>query len=547
MIFLKRFLALTLAFAIVLCTSWVGVYAASFPDMPQGHWAYDAVMRLAGEGTVNGMTDGTFNPTGTVSRAEFVKMLGKAPNLAPQTFADVTKDHWAYDYIIYSGLEGDNNGNFNPSDVITRGEVANLLYKRFANAAKEIAPYYISSQGTNPDATAWVYNHGLMVGADMLNLRMDDGLTRAEAAVLIVRAKDIQKGISKSFIDNFTDDIYKTIYEGSNLFDSAYVADEAVTYEELSAVAIRNQYKDRGPAIQYYFEKKYDGEYAHYWDVMCKGPLDEKNFDSGYESSQKLATVEDAISMITYCVRKNPYISSQMIKPSDVTYSGVSVKDFSSGFGESMSYAYNFGISLYADGKINPKNIITKKELSCILMQYGLTFGEHILIHCGYDGKHLPSTTRRDISSYPVNASNFAYILEDVPNFVYETPFKENLNVLKMPKDFEEFASRHTLMFYRPLMYIASDAYDKGADIYLDYYPSLVLTLDGSGEVYRVKLSVNKAFSGMKLSDIFTLEDGVEDLYLNDGDVLWCDLATNAARVSTYIDYELYTLQKIIK
>ncbi len=547
MIFLRRFLALTLVSAIVLCASWVGAYAASFPDMPQGHWAYDAVMRLAEEGTVNGMTDGTFNPTGTVSRAEFVKMLGKAPNLAPQTFDDITKDHWAYEYIIVSGLDGDDNGNFNPSNVITRGEVANLLYKRFANEAKEIAPYYIASQGTNSDATAWVYNHGLMVGADMLNLRMDDGLTRAEAAVLIVRAKDIQKGTSKSFIDNFTDDTYKSIYEGSNLFDSAYNAEEGITYEELSAVAIRNQYKDRDPAIQYNFEAKYDHRYARFWDVMCRGPLDEKNFDSSYASSQKLATVEDAIAMITYCIRNNSYISSNMVEPTGVTYSEVSVKDFSSGFGENMSYAYNFGISLYADGKINPKKLITKKELSCILMQYGLTFGDHIVVHCGYDGSYIPSLVRKDSSSYPKNASYFAYILEDVPNHVYETPFKEGLDVVKTPKEFEDFASRHKLMLYRPLLYIASDAYDKGADIYLDYYPSLVLTLNNSGEVCRVKLSVNKAFSGMKLSDIFTLENGVEDLVLNEGDVLWCDLATNAARISTYIDYELYTLQKIIK
>ena len=95
-------------------------------------------------------------------------------------------------------------------------------------------------------------------------------------------------------------------------------------------------------------------------------------------------------------------------------------------------------------------------------------------------------------------------------------------------------------------MYILSSAYEKGADIYIDYHPSLIMSVKGMGEMYRVRIDVKKAFDGMKLSDIANLGEGVEDRALKTGDSFWCDLATNEVRMSTYIDYELFTVEQII-
>lgn len=543
---MKKVLSMILAFALVLTAFCATAYAASFPDVTEGHWAYSAVVRLADEGTVKGMPDGTFNPTGTVSRAEFVKMLGKSNERFENEFVDVPSTHWAYEDIMYSGLSGDKNGNFNPTTPITRAEVANLLYKRFANGAKTKAPYYISSQGTDSNATAWVYNTGLVLGADKLNLRLEDSLTRAEAASLIVRAKDLDTTKMNNFIDNFSDDTYKVVYEGLNIFDTPYVADEGITYEELSIAALRYQYKQRTPAITYVYEKKYDGEYAHFWNIMCRNPLDAKKYGSTEAEAKSFATVEDAIAMITYGARRNEYIVSGMVKPNGKTYPGVTSK-LDSQFEEVMSYAYNFGISLYANDNINPQKTITKKEIACIYMQYGMTFGEHILLRCGYNSEYLPSTIRRDKATYPGNTDNFAYILEGVPNSVYETPFTYADKVLYTPKQFEGFAFLHANMFYTPLMYISAGVYNNGGDIYIDYNPSLVMSAKDHGEVYRVKIDVRKAFDGMKLSDIVPLGANVQDMPLNTGDSFWCDFCTNKVRTSTYIDYELFTIEQVIR
>jgi len=55
------------------------LYAAasttSFADLPSSHWAYKYVMEAAEKGWVSGTGNGQYNPTGTVSAAEFLSMV----------------------------------------------------------------------------------------------------------------------------------------------------------------------------------------------------------------------------------------------------------------------------------------------------------------------------------------------------------------------------------------------------------------------------------------------------------------------------------------
>ena len=94
----KRVLALILAVSLML--PCVIAYGADFSDLPSGHWAYGSVVKLVSEGTINGFTDGTFRPDATVSRAEFVKMIGKGPETSSVVYADVKPGEWYYDYVM---------------------------------------------------------------------------------------------------------------------------------------------------------------------------------------------------------------------------------------------------------------------------------------------------------------------------------------------------------------------------------------------------------------------------------------------------------------
>ena len=548
---MKKVISFVLTLSIVLATLCAMPLAANaaFPDLAADHWAYAQVERLVSEGTINGMPDGSFNPTGVVSRAEFVKMLGQSGVRFNEDFVDVDPTHWAYNYIMYSKLEGDENGYFAPAAPITRGDVAKLLYKRYANGAKEIAPYYITSQGENPDAVAWVYNTGLMIGADKLNLRLQDTLTRAEAAVLIVRAKDLKPDTRTNFIDNFSSDVYKNVYEGSNLFDTPYAEDGYITYQELANAAMRLEYKYRTPAIQYVYEAKYEGRDAVHWDIACRYALDEKNFGSTKETADKNATVEDAIAMLSLAAANSKPIPCKLNKTSKNTHPGVEIKDANSEFADRMYYAYDFGVSLYAKGVINPKKLITKKELACVLMQYALVVGTEVAYHCGYNAGYITVYPKLDAGAYPANmATDYALVANGVPTFVYETPYVLSGNIGLTPRVYSTEVAMASNIYSTSFMYLCALAYEKGAEVYIDLYPSLSLRCEDGSAVFRVKFTVGNAPAGLKLSDVINIKDRVEDRALVAGDSFWCDISTNTSTVGKlYIDYTKYAIDQILR
>ncbi len=543
---MKRLITVFLTLSLMICAMPV-IANAQFSDLPADHWAFSQVERLVAEGTINGLPDGTYNPTGVVSRAEFVKMLGKSEVVFEEPFQDVHEGHWAYDYIMASQLEARPNGNFEPDSSITRGEVAKLLYTRFADGAVTTAPYVISSQGTSSVVTSWVYNTGLMVGGDMINLRMEDTLTRAEAAVLIVRAKDLNPSAYTNFADRYSDETLKNVYEKSNLFDTPYEANGNITYEELSVAAIRYQYKMRTPAISYDYSVKYDGDYAKYWDIACNYALDEKNYGSTFENAQKFATVEDAVAVLTLGARNNQYVPSNVVKSKVGTYKDVELANTDSKFAQQMIYAYNFGITLNADGTLGAKNLVTKKEIAKILMQYDFTFGSQRGFRCGYMTEFLTPYTRLDSASYPSNSDYYANIAEDIPNYVYETPFKTKTSVEIEPRDFVTTSSMLGYIYAKSFIYISENAYQDGADIYIDFYPSLALRLSDRTELYRVKITVKKAYDSMMLSDILALGEGVSDRPVKEGDIFWCDINSNQATIGElYIEYHNMTIDQIL-
>ena len=107
----------------------VCVTAASFSDISADHWAYQNIKTLVDEGTINGYNDGTFKPNKSVTRAEFVKMIGKWNKKSEIAYSDITKEHWAYDYIIWSGLDAAGDKIY-PDVEIKRSDVINLIWKR---------------------------------------------------------------------------------------------------------------------------------------------------------------------------------------------------------------------------------------------------------------------------------------------------------------------------------------------------------------------------------------------------------------------------------
>lgn len=123
--------------------------ARAFRDVPGTHPARAEIERLSGLGLVLGTPDGRFEPSRAVTRAEFTALLVRAlglddrPGAAP--FRDVPASGWYAGPVgaaQAAGLAaGYADGSFRPSGAITRQEMASLLTKalRFAGWSPEAA------------------------------------------------------------------------------------------------------------------------------------------------------------------------------------------------------------------------------------------------------------------------------------------------------------------------------------------------------------------------------------------------------------------------
>lgn len=93
-----------------------------------------AIESLASRGIINGKTENTFDPDATMTRAEFatiiVQSLGLKP-LANDKFTDVSSEDWYAPYIGTANSYGIVNGNtdttFNPNGTITKQEAAAMV------------------------------------------------------------------------------------------------------------------------------------------------------------------------------------------------------------------------------------------------------------------------------------------------------------------------------------------------------------------------------------------------------------------------------------
>lgn len=125
-----------------------------FPDVPDEFWAKPYVAALSTLGIVSGLPDGTFQPNRSVTRTEFAVQLEKAfqatERRSSRQFSDVTSDYWgnvAIDKAVKTGfMSGYPNGTFRPTGDVSRVEVLSSLVYGLDLPAPE-----------NPEAILQVY------------------------------------------------------------------------------------------------------------------------------------------------------------------------------------------------------------------------------------------------------------------------------------------------------------------------------------------------------------------------------------------------------
>jgi len=532
-------LILVLSMLIVVMPS---TYAAGFSDFDASHWAYEYVNTLVNDGTINGYTDGTFRPTGVVTRAEFVKMIGEGPEVRDTSFDDVPASHWAYKYIMSSGLNPAYDNMFMPSQPITRGEVAELLWIRAGKPMGITAPPIVHRQGKNADAISWVYTNSIMVGSDYIDLRLDDTLTRAEASALIVRSRSVSEATAKTNLyASVNPGIFEEVYNAYGLCDRPYSADGTLTNGEVAmAVAKLMSGEDVATYKNVNANKTFDHKYAQPINMLCHYYLGMENDNAAY--ADKNASVKEAIAALMFATSKSAGVYIPM--GTDAVYPKYALSG-NNKFDQLIKNAYHNGIVLESVNDMNVDKEITMKEFAALVMEFDGFSGFHridIISKAGTVTKN--AKIRYDLGSYPANESGYRIILNQLPNSIYEAPFKTNAN---LPKDSYELGNSYRTIVTSMLSTWVKLLSSVGYDLEVTYFPGLVVNND-NGYTLRVAVKFVSVPQNSKLGDLINCINEVDGATLvNSGDIIFADIDTGKKLNGLTMDINDMVLSQIIR
>ena len=202
---MKNFLATMMALCLIAFAA-IPVFAATqINDVSEGYWAQKEILDVVSNDIMNLDENNNFNPEKDVPRICFVKSLLKLLsndnlNVAiTNSFSDVTTADKNYDDILRSqqlGLVyGYPDGTFKASKLMSRAETQSVISHITQDKVSDTSA--LNSYVDANKVPAWakqVYaktlEYGIYVNYPNENeLRPDDNLTRAEAAVLLSRLK----------------------------------------------------------------------------------------------------------------------------------------------------------------------------------------------------------------------------------------------------------------------------------------------------------------------------------------------------------------------
>lgn len=116
----------------------LGTTAFAYTDL-DGYWGAEQIYYLSGKNLISGYPDNTFNPQGKLTREEACAIISRyiGEKKSENNFFNDIDGRWSENYIKHLLNErivvGYPDGNFNPTDQITRSEFVTMLYRYLRN------------------------------------------------------------------------------------------------------------------------------------------------------------------------------------------------------------------------------------------------------------------------------------------------------------------------------------------------------------------------------------------------------------------------------
>ena len=172
--------------------------ANEFYDLAGFEWAKDAITVLKGRGIINGVSATTFEPSRSINREEFIKMLVVSVNMplgGNASFEDVTDGMWCVPYIgaaaannLVNGIGGN---RFGVGTQISRQDCAVFIYRALKDRLPKTGTKAAFGDSADiadyaADAVDCLAQCGIINGFDN-NFLPNGNANRAEVAVMIYR------------------------------------------------------------------------------------------------------------------------------------------------------------------------------------------------------------------------------------------------------------------------------------------------------------------------------------------------------------------------
>lgn len=175
---------------------------AGFIDVPDNAWYRPAVEYVCSHGLMTGTSSITFSPSAVTDRAMLVTILyrldGSPAVSQAAPFPDVPADIWYTDAVAWAAangiVEGYGNGNFGPTDPVTREQVATILYRYIDyrggdTSALSSLDGYIDEADVSAwaeRALEWAVGNRIINGTDTKALLPGGQASRAETAQILM-------------------------------------------------------------------------------------------------------------------------------------------------------------------------------------------------------------------------------------------------------------------------------------------------------------------------------------------------------------------------
>ena len=285
---MKKSLVLAMAMALGVTAS---AYAANpFSDVPAGHWAYDAVNKLAAEGVVDGYPDGTYGGDKLMTRYEMAQIVAKA--MAKGANVDKLAAEFADELdslgVRVANLEkkadnvkitGQIRASYKDVDGDAKGYEGRLRTRLFVNGAinedwtytgrLENSQYYTDESGDDDIKLNWAFVSGRVGGVKMDAGRMDfvqaDVLDNRGDGVKLSYGKDVKvfgwamKASSDDYVSGAVADVADESFTLVEDGDRFYVAGVEAAIGAVDA------------GVKYYKADNFREQ--EIWEVSAKGEI----------------------------------------------------------------------------------------------------------------------------------------------------------------------------------------------------------------------------------------------------------------------------------